>query len=86
MVEYHGSQILMVLSVSSANQKQKPSTILQLIAQTSKRSPSLVRSKNKTISSNPLDGPAIASFISNLAPQERLQVLLRGLPLPFHNL
>ena len=32
--------------------------------------------KNKIIGSNPLDGSAIAGFISNLAPQERLQLLL----------
>ena len=42
--------------------------------------------KNKVISSSPLDGSAVAGFISNLAPQERLQLLLGGLPLPFDNL
>ena len=35
--------------------------------------------KNKVISSNPLNGSAIAGFISYLAPQERLQLLLGGL-------
>ena len=43
-------------------------------------------SKNKIINSNPLDGSAIAGFISNLAPQDRLQLLHGGLPLPFDNL
>ena len=41
---------------------------------------------DKIISSNPLDRSAIAGFISNLAPQERLQLLLGGLLLPFDNL
>ena len=41
MAECHGSQILMVPSVSSANRKLKTSTILQLVAQTSKRMSSL---------------------------------------------
>ena len=35
--------------------------------------------KDKITSSNPLDGSAIAGF--NFIPQERLQLLLRGLPL-----
>ena len=44
--------------------------------------------KHKMISSNPLDGSAITGFISNLATQERLQLLLGGLPLqmPFGSL
>ena len=42
--------------------------------------------KNEIISSNSLDGFAIVGFISNLAPQGRLQLLLGDLPLPFNNL
>ena len=42
--------------------------------------------KNKVISSNPLDGSAIASFMSNLTPQRMLQLLLWDLLLPFDNL
>ena len=42
--------------------------------------------KNKVIRSNPLDGSTVAHFISNLAPQKRLQLLLGGLLLPFDNL
>ena len=38
------------------------------------------------INSNSLDGSAIADCISNLTPQERLQLLLGGLPLPFDSL
>ena len=40
MAKYNDSQLLMVLSVLSANRKLKTSTILQLIAQTSERNSS----------------------------------------------
>ena len=75
-----------MLSASSENQKPKTSTILQLIAQTSKRNSSLSSQIQNVKSFQIFDGSAIASFISNLAPQERLQLLLEGLLLPFDNL
>ena len=61
MAEYQSSQILVVLSVSSANRKLKTSTILQLIAQTSKRNSSLsAQIFKKSSFPNPLEDPALS--------------------------
>ena len=48
--------------------------------------PNFQRGIRVPLSSNPLDGSHITGFICNLAPQERLQLLIGGLPLPFDSL